>query len=110
MWTLDCFKKLRKKCRDRSCGGTEFYTYSRSTQIRVALLAADFFVGHGCSSGLKTETTAAASCWERLRKPLDNQWLKRWKNSHRPYPFNTLETDFALIQNQILLHPQFRES
>jgi len=88
MWTTACFKKLRQHCRVPDDGGTCLYTYSQATRIRVSLIAAGFFVGYGTATGLKTETTEAATGIELLKRPLGNQWFTRWQKSHQRYPFD----------------------
>jgi len=88
MWTTQCFERIRKKCLETHEGGTALYTYSRATRIRVALLRAGFFVGYGAATGLKDETTVAATDRSLLKLPLDKTWLERWRASHVRYPFD----------------------
>ncbi len=107
MWSLDCFKKLRAQVRTESQGGSLLYTYSQATPVRVALLAAGFFVGHGKHTGIKEETTVAATRRSDLAYPLADRWFKRWKNSQTPYPFQTALSDQKQIESRILNHPQF---
>jgi queuine tRNA-ribosyltransferase len=57
------------------------FTYSASTRVRAALLLAGFHVGYGWSTGLKRETTAAATRLGLLEKPLDSRWLERLARS-----------------------------
>ncbi len=56
MWRYELFKKIFDHCTGTR---TRLFTYSSSTMVRAALLAAGFFVGPGRSSGPRTETTAA---------------------------------------------------
>jgi queuine tRNA-ribosyltransferase len=107
MWGLDVFKKLHSVCRTPEQGGTILYTYSRATPIRSAMLASDFFVGLGQATGLKEETTQAATDLKLLANPLDRMWLERWKRSHTPYPMDLEESEQASLRNLILGHPQF---
>ncbi len=83
MWTVDCFSRLRQRA---AAGGATLFTYSQATPIRVALLHAGFFVGHGLPTGLKKETTQAATRLEDLASPLGPAWFERWRKSHRRYP------------------------
>ena len=93
MWTLECFKKIRAISRAESEGGTSFYTYSQATHIRVALMRAGFFVGYGSSTGLKAETTQAATQFQQLKSPLAKIWFDRWEKSTLRYPYDCLESE-----------------
>lgn len=88
MWTSSCFRKLRRICRSPEEGGTDLYTYSQATRIRVALLQAGFCVGYGVSTGLKEETTQASTDYRSLKSPLGKAWFERWRRSHIRYPFD----------------------
>lgn len=107
MWTASCFRKVFQKCRTRTEGGSVLFTYSQSTPIRVAMFDAGFYVGHGQSTGLKNQTTQAATSIDLLDSPLELRWLNRWKNSRSPYPFDCHPTDQQRISNFIVNHPQF---
>lgn len=82
LWDVSMFKMVR----DLAQESASLYTYSASTRVRVALLAAGFFVGFGRSTGTKAETTVAATRLELLENPLDLRWLERFKRSHEPLP------------------------
>lgn len=106
MWTMACFKKIRKKCREEHEGGTSLFTYSLATRIRVALIAAGFFVGYGKPTGEKTQTTEAATVRSMLNSPLDKMWFERWQRSDSRYPFdcnpeNQAEVD-KIVENYFL--------
>jgi len=101
MWTFSCFEKIRKKCRSSAEGGTDLYTYSQATRIRAALIAAGFFVGYGDSTGLKAETTAAATDLGMLKKPLAQPWYKRWQKSHLRHPTDLTSEQHAPFDLQI---------
>lgn len=88
MWTTACFKLLRAKSREPEDGGTVLYTYSRATRIRVAMIAAGFFVGFGSATGLKNETTEASTDYQQLRTPAAKIWFDRWRRSHLRHPFD----------------------
>ena len=74
LWSLEGFARLREKIGD---GDGALYTYSAATPVRLHLLAAGFFVGAGASTGVKNETTIAASRFERLPEPLGREWLRK---------------------------------
>lgn len=93
MWTTDCFRLLRAKSRDPEKGGTVLYTYSRATRIRVAMIAAGFYVGFGTATGLKNETTEASTDFKLLRTPARKIWFDRWRRSHLRYPFDCTTPD-----------------
>jgi S-adenosyl-L-methionine-dependent methyltransferase len=101
MWTTACFKKLRNKCQPRAL----FYNYSQATTIRTALLEAGFYVGYGQPTGLKKDTTEAATQLKDLKHPLDERWLQRWKRSPTPLPIDCKDKD--QLEAFILKHEQF---
>lgn len=103
MWSVETFKLVREKCAEQ----TLLLTYSQATPIRVALLAAGFFVGHGIGSGPKEETTQAATDLSALSAPLAAKWLGRWKRSHVQVPRDNQNADPEKIRAMILNHPQF---
>lgn len=88
MWTTSLFKKLRSHSREPSEGGTALYTYSQATRIRVSMICAGFYVGYGIATGLKKDTTEAATDRSLLRSPLKNDWYETFQRSQSPYPFD----------------------
>ena len=56
LWTLDAFRKIFAACAGRAA---ELFTYTCSTSVRAALLAAGFFVARGLGTVDKTDTTVA---------------------------------------------------
>jgi queuine tRNA-ribosyltransferase len=102
MWTTECFKKLRAQCGPRAT----LYNYSQATVIRAALLEAGFFVGYGQPTGLKRDTTQAATQLQDLSHPLDERWLQRWERSPTPYPLDCQNE--LQLKESILNHEQFR--
>jgi hypothetical protein len=112
MWTLQHFSELFKKLPpDRPC---LLSNYTRSTQIRVALLLAGFFVGIGCVIDMKAETTLASNDLSLLKQPLDRLWLeKRVRVSHNAAPLRSSQYQILPISDEdyeaLLKHPQFRE-
>lgn len=88
MWTISCFRKVRAKSREPNEGGTSLYTYSRATRVRTAMILAGFFVGQGEPTGLKSETTQAATDLKELGKPLVRDFFRTWRKSHARAPFD----------------------
>lgn len=109
MWTLPLFTNLFHRLNpSRPCNLT---TYSRSTMLRVTLLLAGFFVGRGIATGLKEETTVAATTRSLLDAPLDRRWLERALRSGSAEPLH--ESAYrqsrlsAAAWEQLQAHPQF---
>lgn len=111
LWDVSTFKIVREAAETFSAqnqsAGTDLFTYSASTRVRVALLVAGFFVGFGRSTGTKSDTTAASTRFESLENPLDARWLERFQRSHEPlphgWPLERKQELFALVLN----HKQF---
>ena len=112
-WTLETFRRLFAAC--GTCA-TELFTYTCSTSVRVALLAAGFYIAQGRSMGAKEETTIAltpeavhnapSGAWLFLSSP----WLARWRRSGAKYPPDLAADDQAAFERSILDHPQFKRS
>lgn len=110
MWTTACFRKLYQKSRKgEDQGGTVLFTYSRATPIRAAILTAGFYVGSGSTTGLKDETTQAATRLQDLKSPLTEKWLGRWQRSGSPYPYDCTEQEQESLRSLIIGHPQFAQ-
>jgi queuine tRNA-ribosyltransferase len=108
LWTLNAFRELAQACRDQS---TELYTYSYSTSVRAAMLAAGFYVAKGRATGPKGETTiglsARAAASAHGRELLGPEWLAKWGRSDAQMPFGSTAQDDAW-REAVLTHPQFR--
>ena len=110
LWTLACFERLYAACAGNDA---ELFTYSASTAVRTALLAAGFFVGVGAPTGSRPETTLALTpravrrATARGRTLLDERWLGRWRRSHAPFPSDVGVEDEAPIRERIERHEQF---
>jgi queuine tRNA-ribosyltransferase len=110
MWTLACFERVFAACGGRD---TELFTYSASTAVRAALLAAGFVVGRGVPTGTKSETTlamtpaAALRAVARGRTLLGAEWLDRWRRSHTRTPSDVAADDHAFAE-RITGHAQFQ--
>jgi queuine tRNA-ribosyltransferase len=106
LWTLGAFRELAKVCEAKAA---ELYTYTYSTSVRAAMLAAGFYVAKGRGTGPKAETTiglspraAAASHRHEL---LNREWLAKWQRSEAQAPFGCLDEDW---RSAVFAHPQFR--
>lgn len=106
MWTLECFQKLRKCCAPLGQPATTIYTYSVSTPVRTAMLLAGFYVGHGISTGLKEETTQAATSLDSLANPLAEKWYGRWLRSETRLPYVDAHDTPPVLIDDIAAHPQ----
>jgi tRNA U34 5-methylaminomethyl-2-thiouridine-forming methyltransferase MnmC len=104
LWTPSAFALLRRHAREERDGCTLF-TYSAATPTRVSLLLGGFNVGTGLATGMKSETTAAATRSELLRRPLDLRWLARWERSSSKAPHGVALD--AQIERAVREHPQF---
>ncbi len=107
-WTLSAFREIFAACAGRPA---ELFTYSCSTPVRSALLAAGFHLAKGCSVGDKVETTialtpAAAQATTRYAM-LGEEWLGRWKRSGAKYPADLPTEEQPAFERAILEHPQF---
>ena len=108
LWTLNAFRELARAFKDKP---TELYTYTYSTSIRAAMLAAGFYVAKGRATGLKGETTVGlsprAAAADHGRELLGQEWLTKWRRSDAQVPFGSTEQDDSWRQ-AVLAHPQFR--
>lgn len=106
LWTLNAFRELAALWVDQS---VELFTYTYSTSVRAAMLAAQFYVAKGRATGPKAETTigltsrAAAAVHDH--ELLGAEWLSKWRRSDAQMPLGAgPETDWrAAIEG----HPQF---
>ena len=110
MWTKTLFSDLHAVLDPRRA--CSLATYSRSTMVRTAMLLAGFFVGRGRGTGLKEETTIAATTLELMDEPLDESWLKRAERSRSAEPLlGSAYTQASLTPatlEKLRAHPQFR--
>lgn len=104
LWTPSAFASLRAHAREDGDGCTLF-TYSAATPTRVSLLLGGFYVGTGAATGMKKETTVAASQRALLEQPLDERWLARWERSAAQAPHGVALSDE--IQRAVREHRQF---
>jgi queuine tRNA-ribosyltransferase len=111
MWTLQAFEHLYAAI-SNSEHIVELFTYTNSTAVRTAMLAAGFFVGKGVASGAKSETTRAwfvpighslaAEC-----ELLGAAWLERRSRSTAAFGVDVVEQQRATINDRLRNHPQF---
>lgn len=107
LWTLASFKDLADVCADKA---TELFTYTYSTRVRAAMLAAGFYVAKGGATGPKAETTigmsARAAMTQHGRELLRHEWLDKWQRSDAQVPMGADKED-AAWREAIMGHPQF---
>lgn len=107
LWSVATFKKVLDACCEKPA---RLFTYTASTAVRAAMLAAGWYVGAGRGTGPKTETTIAYTPAAAAGVPKDRllgeAWLSRWKRSDAKQPHG--EEDAAL-QERIVAHLQFRD-
>ncbi|MFN2475967.1 MAG: tRNA guanosine(34) transglycosylase Tgt [Chthoniobacterales bacterium] len=110
LWTLDAFRQLFAACGGRAA---ELFTYTCSTAVRVALLAAGFHVARGRGIGPKAETTIAvtpaalASATGARHTFLSADWITRWNRSQAKFPSALLPEQHAGFEKIIREHAQF---
>jgi len=106
LWTLQAFRELAALWVDES---VELFTYTYSTSVRAAMLAAGFHVARGRATGPKAETTigltSRAAAADHGHELLGAEWLTKWRRSDAQMPLGAgSETDWrAAIEG----HPQF---
>jgi queuine tRNA-ribosyltransferase len=107
LWTLESFRALAGLWPDRA---VELFTYSYSTSVRAAMLAAGFYVARGVATGPRRETTialtAVAAALRHERELLGSPWLDKWRRSDARVPLGADPADPAW-QAAITGHPQF---
>jgi queuine tRNA-ribosyltransferase len=108
LWTLNAFRELARAFGEKH---TELYTYTYSTSVRAAMLAAGFYVAKGRATGPKSETTVGlsprAAAAAHGRELLGPEWLAKWQRSDAQVPFGSTEQDDSW-RDAVLAHPQFR--
>lgn len=111
VWTLAAFRQVFAACDGRA---VELFTYSSSTAIRAAMLAAGFFVAKGCSTGDVAETTIAltpaAPGVTGSRQSLGSDWLGKWERSDAKFPSDVADDERAAFEGMIRKHAQFTGS
>ena len=110
LWTVETFERILNHCLNEPA---ELYTYSASTALRVALLAAGFFVAQGIGTGPKPDTTIAFTSLSGSKdhplspRLLGVSWLAHWRRSGAKFPGTVTDKDKPYFENLIESHPQF---
>jgi queuine tRNA-ribosyltransferase len=110
LWTTEIFTRIFAHCESKAA---ELYTYSASTAVRAALLAAGFFVAEGVGTGPKSSTTIAftnasgASAHPLAPRLFGREWLRRWRRSHAKFPPLLTTAEHARLEQVIETHRQF---
>ena len=107
-WSVAAFRKLFRVVGQHPA---ELFTYSASTAVRVALLAAGFHVARGRPAGVKGESTVAltpACAASRAYPMLGADWLTKWEKSHARYPDALPVEDRPAFDLLITGHAQFQ--
>ncbi len=108
LWTLDEFRQMAGLFADRA---VELYTYTYSTRVRAAMLAAGFHVAKGRGTGPKAETTiglsSRAAAEPHGHQLLEEEWLGKWRRSEAQVPAGAAAEDGSW-RAAIAEHPQFR--
>lgn len=108
LWSLETFSKIHRYCSGRTA---RLFTYSSSTAVRAALLAAGFYTGKGPATGPKTETTSAITSIEDGTygiELLSADWLGRYMRSSSRYMPGLSPDQKKLIDERVTSHQQFR--
>ena len=107
LWTLESFRELANICAVKP---VELFTYSYSTKVRAAMLAAGFYVAKGRATGPKAETTIGLSppalALAHDRELLGEEWLRKWQRSDAQAPLGA--ADDGAWRDAVSGHPQFR--
>ncbi|MET0279934.1 MAG: tRNA guanosine(34) transglycosylase Tgt [Steroidobacteraceae bacterium] len=108
LWTLQAFRELARICEHKP---TQLFTYTYSTRVRAALLAAGFFVAKGRATGPKLETTIALSPLAAVsahgHELLDGKWLGKWARSDARMPMGAADAGGDDWQSAVSGHAQF---
>jgi tRNA U34 5-methylaminomethyl-2-thiouridine-forming methyltransferase MnmC len=108
LFTTEIFTALERRL-DKT-HGCLLSNYTRSTAVRVTLMLAGFFVGHGAATGEKDQTTLASNSLELIPEPLDSAWLRRVARSTRSAPFHAGGVSGPISPEELQRlssHPQF---
>jgi queuine tRNA-ribosyltransferase len=110
LWTLGAFRQLSQILGDKA---VELFTYTYSTSVRAAMLAAGFYVAKGRGTGPKAETTIglspAAAALAHGRELLGAEWLAKWGRSDAQAPLGVVDGDDSW-REAVSGHPQFRRT
>lgn len=112
MWSLAAFTRLfayliTPTRPTRPARPVELFTYTSSTAIRSAMLAAGFHVARGVASGPKTETTIALTHPVSPYALLGREWLDKRQRSAARFPMDVPLEQHPVLDEMILGHAQF---
>jgi queuine tRNA-ribosyltransferase len=107
LWSVGAFREMAELFADKA---VELYTYTYSTRVRAAMLAAGFHVAKGRGTGPKAETTIGLSAGAAARphghELLGAEWLARWRRSDAQAPLG-VRADDESWRAAVEGHPQF---
>ncbi len=107
LWTLAAFRELASVCGPKQ---VELFTYTNSTSVRAAMLAAGFHIARGRGTGPKSETTIglspAAAAAQHPHELLGAEWLAKWRRSGAQAPHGSVPGDTSW-HAAVSGHPQF---
>ena len=108
LWTLSAFRELEILCSQKA---VELFTYTASTRVRAAMLAAGFYAAKGRGTGARIETSIALSALAasapHQHELLGAEWLAKWRRSDAQAPFGSLAEDASWYE-AVCGHPQFK--
>lgn len=108
MWSLDAFSRLfAYVVGPARPGAVELFTYTSSTAIRSAMLAAGFHVARGVASGPKPETTIALTQPAAPHVLLGRDWLDKRQRSAAKFPADVPHEQHPALDQAIHGHVQF---
>jgi queuine tRNA-ribosyltransferase len=105
MWSLAAFTRLFA----HPAGPVELFTYSSSTAIRSAMLAAGWSVARGVASGPRPETTIALKHLVAPHVLLGRDWLDRRARSSARFPADVSPAQHARFEQIVRGHAQFED-
>jgi queuine tRNA-ribosyltransferase len=106
MWSLAAFARLFAYV----AGPAELFTYTSSTAIRSAMLAAGWCVARGVATGQRPETTIAVKHLEHLGAAhvlLGRDWLERRARSSARFPADVPPDQHPSFEQALRGHAQF---
>jgi queuine tRNA-ribosyltransferase len=106
LWSLAAFCRLFEFLA-REARPVELFTYSASTAVRSAMLAAGFHVARGVASGPKEETTIALVHMTAPHALLGRDWLERRARSTAKWNADVAPERHGELDRAIVGHAQF---
>lgn len=104
-WTTEAFTQILRTIQTHP---TILYTYTASTAIRAGMLLSGWYVGVGCGTTTRRQSTVAFSPSQATSLQgevlLDRHWVTKWEKSSAKRPFGNVPDDYECM---IRHHPQF---